>query len=148
MQTPNSWHRRVWLLAVPIILSNVTVPLVGAVDTAVMGHLPGAENIAAVALGASIFSLVFWTFGFLRMGSGGLIAQHFGATDEAAIQLTLLRYEQYAKNQAEKFYERYMVTPVEVNPSGRKVIGKVEYDEGVFPTTTANDENIHWKLSA
>ncbi len=92
MQTHPSWHRRVWLLAVPIILSNVTVPLVGAADTAVMGHLPGAANIAAVALGASIFSLVFWTFGFLRMGSGGLIAQHYGADDDAAIQNTLLRY--------------------------------------------------------
>jgi MATE family multidrug resistance protein len=92
LQPGKNWHRRVWLLAVPIILSNVTVPLVGAADTAVMGYLPGAENIAAVALGASIFSLVFWTFGFLRMGSSGLIAQHFGATDAASTQLTLLRY--------------------------------------------------------
>ena len=85
------WHRRVWWLALPIILSNVTVPLVGAVDTAVTGHMDSPEPIAAVALGASIFSLVFWTFGFLRMGTSGSVAQAFGAKDDTAIGLTLLR---------------------------------------------------------
>ena len=63
------------------------------------------------------------------------VAREAGVTREQQDELTLLRYQQYAKNQAEKFYERYMVTPVELNPSGRKVIGSVEYDEGVFPTT-------------
>ena len=85
------WHKRVWWLALPIILSNVTVPLVGAVDTAVTGHMDSPEPIAAVALGASIFSLVFWTFGFLRMGTSGSVAQAFGAKDETTIGLTLLR---------------------------------------------------------
>jgi len=76
---------------VPIILSNVTVPLVGAVDTAVTGHMDSPEPIAAVALGASIFSLIFWTFGFLKMGTSGSVAQAFGAEDNTAIGLTLLR---------------------------------------------------------
>jgi len=75
------WHLRVWWLAAPIILSNVTVPLVGAVDTAVTGHMDTPEPIAAVALGASIFSLIFWTFGFLKMGTSGSVAQAFGAKD-------------------------------------------------------------------
>ncbi len=89
---PNTeWHKRVWWLAAPIILSNVTVPLVGAVDTAVTGHMDSPEPIAAVALGASIFSLVFWTFGFLRMGTSGSVAQAFGARDNDTIGLTLLR---------------------------------------------------------
>jgi len=82
------WHKRVWWLAAPIILSNVTVPLVGAVDTAVTGHMDSPEPIAAVALGASIFSLVFWTFGFLKMGTSGSVAQAFGAEDKTAISLT------------------------------------------------------------
>ncbi len=90
-QTNAEWHKRVWWLAAPIILSNVTVPLVGAVDTAVTGHMDSPEPIAAVALGASIFSLVFWTFGFLRMGTSGSVAQAFGANDNNTIGLTLLR---------------------------------------------------------
>ncbi len=72
-------HRRVWRLAGPIILSNISVPLVGAVDTAVVGHLPGPEAIGAVALGALIFSFLYWGFGFLRMGTTGFVARAFGA---------------------------------------------------------------------
>ncbi len=85
------WHKRVWLLAAPIILSNITVPLVGAVDTAIVGHLDEVELVGAVALGASIFSLVFWTFGFLRMGTSGIVAQALGARDSTSIGTTLLR---------------------------------------------------------
>jgi MATE family multidrug resistance protein len=85
------WHKRVWLLALPIILSNVTVPLVGAVDTAVMGRMDEPEYIGAVALGASIFSLLFWVFGFLRMGTSGFVAQSYGAGQPREIQRVLLR---------------------------------------------------------
>lgn len=85
------WHKRVWVLAFPIILSNVTVPLVGAVDTAVVGRLDRPEYIGAVALGASIFSLVFWVFGFLRMGTSGFVAQAFGSNNQPEIQRILLR---------------------------------------------------------
>lgn len=70
--------RRVIGLAVPIVISNVTVPLIGLVDTAVMGHMPDASYIGAVALGALVFSFVYWGFGFLRMGTTGLTAQAFG----------------------------------------------------------------------
>ncbi len=72
-------HRKVWLLAGPIILSNISVPLVGAVDTAVVGHLPEPQSIGAVALGALIFSFLYWGFGFLRMGTTGFVAQAYGA---------------------------------------------------------------------
>ena len=84
-------HRKVWLLAGPIILSNLSVPLVGAVDTAVVGHLPGPEAIGAVALGALIFSFIFWGFGFLRMGTTGFVAQAFGAGDWDSLADTLMR---------------------------------------------------------
>ncbi|MEZ5669393.1 MAG: MATE family efflux transporter [Alphaproteobacteria bacterium] len=70
--------RRVMALAAPIVVSNVTVPLIGVVDTAVMGHMPDAAYIGAVALGAVVFSFVYWGFGFLRMATTGLTAQAFG----------------------------------------------------------------------
>ena len=79
------------MLAGPIILSNISVPLVGAVDTAVVGHLPEPQSIGAVALGALIFSFLYWGFSFLRMGTTGFIAQAYGAGDWKALSDTLLR---------------------------------------------------------
>ena len=84
-------HRKVWMLAGPIILSNISVPLVGAVDTAVVGHLPEPHSIGAVALGALIFSFLYWGFGFLRMGTTGFVAQAYGAGDWRRLSDTLLR---------------------------------------------------------
>lgn len=74
-------HRRIWALALPIMLANVSIPLVGAVDTAVMGHLPSEVYIGAVAIGAVIFSFLYWGFGFLRMGTTGFVSQAYGARD-------------------------------------------------------------------
>ena len=84
-------HRKVWVLAGPIILSNLSQPLVGAVDTAVVGHLPGPEAIGAVALGALIFNFIYWGFGFLRMGTTGFVARFYGAGDWQSLSDTLLR---------------------------------------------------------
>jgi len=84
-------NRDVWHMAGPIILSNVSVPLLGAVDTAVVGHLPGAHYIGGVAIGALIFSFVYWGFGFLRMGTGGLTAQAFGAGNSDEVRSVLAR---------------------------------------------------------
>ncbi|AQQ66248.1 MATE family efflux transporter [Microbulbifer agarilyticus] len=66
---------RVWHLAWPMILSNITVPLLGAVDTAVLGHLPSPEYLSGVAIGASVISMLLWAFGFLRMGTTSLVAR-------------------------------------------------------------------------
>ncbi len=74
-------HGAVWRLSFPIILSNISVPLLGAVDTAVVGHLPEPRHLGAVALGAMVFSFLYWGFGFLRMGTAGLTAQAHGARD-------------------------------------------------------------------
>jgi len=84
-------HRRVWALAGPIIVSNISVPLVGAVDTAVVGRLPEPQAIGAVALGALIFSFIYWGFGFLRMGTTGFVARAYGANNQQALSDTLLR---------------------------------------------------------
>lgn len=86
-----SWNRQVWRLAGPIILSNISVPLLGAVDTAVVGHLPGPHYIGAVAIGAVVFSFVYWGFGFLRMGTTGLTAQALGAENHEEVRASLLR---------------------------------------------------------
>ncbi len=74
-------YRRVWALAWPSILADLTVPLLGAVDTAVMGHLPDPAYVGAVAVGAMIFSFLYWGFGFLRMGTVGFTAQARGRAD-------------------------------------------------------------------
>jgi MATE family multidrug resistance protein len=85
------WYRRVFLLAVPLILSNLTQPLLSTVDTVLSGHLPGAAALGGVALGGIFFNAVFWTFGFLRMGTTGLVAQAHGARDGHALRLHFLR---------------------------------------------------------
>ncbi|MEM1413723.1 MAG: MATE family efflux transporter [Myxococcota bacterium] len=83
--------RRVLAIALPIMLSNVSTPLLGVVDTAVVGRLPGPAPLGAVALGSLIFSFVFWAFGFLRMGTTGLTAQAEGAGDAVEVRASLGR---------------------------------------------------------
>jgi MATE family multidrug resistance protein len=78
--------RGVLRLSLPIILSNLSVPLMGAVDTAVMGHLPDAAYIGGVALGALVFTYVYWGFGFLRMATTGFTAQARGAGDDQELR--------------------------------------------------------------
>jgi MATE family multidrug resistance protein len=74
-------HRYVVAMAVPIMLANVSQPLLGIIDTAVIGQLPEPHYIGAVSIGAMIFNLVYWAFGFLRMGTSGIAAQAWGAND-------------------------------------------------------------------
>ena len=77
-------NRRILGLALPNIITNITVPLLGMVDMAIVGHL-SANHIGAIAIGTSIFNLIYWNFGFLRMGTSGFTAQAYGANrmDEA-----------------------------------------------------------------
>ncbi|WP_341314792.1 MATE family efflux transporter [Paraburkholderia sp. IMGN_8] len=88
---PIHWHRRVLTLAFPIVLANLTQPILGAVDTAVAGHLDGASYLGGVALGGLFFNFVFWGFGFLRMGTTGLVAQAHGAGDQAELRNNVVR---------------------------------------------------------
>lgn len=74
-------NRRLLALALPMILSNITVPLLGLVDTAVIGHLSNAYYLGGVAVGSTIITLIFWLLGFLRMATTGLVAQAWGAND-------------------------------------------------------------------
>lgn len=84
-------HKRVWALATPMILSNLSVPLVALVDSAVVGHLPHAHQLAAVAVGGSLYTLLTWAVGFLRMGTTGFAAQAAGREDGGALRQVLLQ---------------------------------------------------------
>jgi MATE family multidrug resistance protein len=84
-------HRRVLRVAVPVVLSNATVPILGAVDTGVVGQMGEAAPIAAVGAGAIVLTSVYWIFGFLRMGTTGLAAQALGAGDRAELVAILSR---------------------------------------------------------
>lgn len=84
-------HRAILAIALPIMLSNVSTPMLGAVDTAVVGQIPDPAYIGAVAVGSLVFTFVFWAFGFLRMGTTGLTAQAFGAQDRSEMVAALGR---------------------------------------------------------
>ncbi len=84
-------HGSILRIAVPIVLSNMSEPLIGVVNTAVMGRLPGPHYIGGVAVGALIFSFLFWGFGFLRLSTGGLSAQATGANDTQELVTVLFR---------------------------------------------------------
>ena len=84
-------HKRLFALALPMILSNITVPLLGLVDTAVIGHLPHAYFLGGSTIGAMVISVTVWLFGFLRMSTTGLSAQALGRSDLSANLTVLLR---------------------------------------------------------
>ena len=76
---PHTSYRRIWQLSWPVMVSNISLPLVGAVDVAMMGHLPDPAFVGGVALGGLVFNFLYLTFGFLRMGTTGLTALAAGA---------------------------------------------------------------------
>ena len=74
-------NRTVLKLAIPSIFANITVPLVGMVDTAIAGRLGDATVLGAIAIASMLFDLLYWNMGFLRMGTGGMVAQAYGRKD-------------------------------------------------------------------
>ena len=77
----NPMNRRILRLAIPSIISNITVPLLGLVDVSIVGHLGSAAYIGAIAVGGLLFNILYWNFGFLRMGTSGLTSQAYGRKD-------------------------------------------------------------------
>src|SRR2546430_12327109 len=84
-------HARVFGIAAPTMVANLTTPLLGVVGTAVIGRLGQAHLIGAVAMSALVFDLIFWAFGFLRMGTVALSAQALGARDAAEARAVFIR---------------------------------------------------------
>ena len=91
MHTPENINKQIINLAIPNIISNFSVPLLGAVDTALMGRLESEHYLGAVGIGGIIFSFIYWGFGFLRMATTGLTAQAFGENNTPECGRLLLR---------------------------------------------------------
>ena len=79
--TMKSLNSQILRLAIPSILANITIPLVGIVDTAIVGHIASATYIGGIAIGTMLFDLLYWNFGFLRVGTSGMTAQAYGRGD-------------------------------------------------------------------
>lgn len=84
-------NRKILALAIPNIISNITVPLLGMVDMALVGHLGNDSLIGAMAIGVAIFNFIYWNFAFLRMGTSGLVAQAFGARNFREVGAVFVR---------------------------------------------------------
>ncbi len=84
-------HRQVWALSWPIIIANLSTPMVGLVDTAIMGHMSDPSYLAAVAVGSAVFTALYWSYGFLRMGTTALTAQAFGGRQSSELVAVALR---------------------------------------------------------
>src|SRR5690606_24502744 len=91
VSTPRPTRLGLARMAWPIILANASVPLLGLVDTAVIGHYGSTAALGGLALGALLFNFIYWSFGFLRMATTGFVAQADGAGDEAEVRATLAR---------------------------------------------------------
>lgn len=87
----NPTDRQIIKIALPSIVSNITVPLLGLIDVTIVGHLGAASYIGAIAVGGMLFNMIYWIFGFLRMGTSGLTAQAFGSKNDEEIMRTLYR---------------------------------------------------------
>ena len=87
----NNRDHQILKIALPAIVTNITVPLLGLVDTAIVGHMGSAAYIGAVAVGSMIFNLIYWVFGFLRMGTSGMTAQARGRRDFSEVSRLLVR---------------------------------------------------------
>ena len=87
-----NWRdKQILTIALPSIVSNITVPLLGLVDVAITGHLGSAAYIGAIAVGGMLFNIIYWMFAFLRMGTSGMTAQAFGARNFPEVVSVLLR---------------------------------------------------------
>ena len=87
----NHINKSILQIALPSIISNITVPLLGLVDVTIVGHLGAAHYIGAIAVGGMLFNIIYWIFGFLRMGTSGMTSQAYGQKDEAETMRILAR---------------------------------------------------------
>lgn len=90
-RSTDSIHKKILQIAVPSIISNITVPLLGLIDVTIVGHLGSAAYIGAIAVGGMLFNIIYWIFGFLRMGTSGMTSQAYGRHDLNEVTRLLLR---------------------------------------------------------
>ena len=87
----NTGNKRILEIAIPSIISNITVPLLGLIDVTIVGHLGSAAYIGAIAIGGMLFNIIYWIFGFLRMGTSGMTSQAYGQRNLDEVTRLLLR---------------------------------------------------------
>ena len=87
----NISRKKILLLSIPVFFSNLAIPLTGIIDTGLMGNLGQTKFLAATSIATSVMTMIIWSFGFLRMGTVGIVAQLFGKSDYREISKTLLR---------------------------------------------------------
>ena len=87
----NISKKQILLLSIPVFFSNLAIPLTGIIDTGLMGNLGQTKFLAATSIATSVMTMIIWSFGFLRMGTVGIVAQLFGKSDYREISKTLLR---------------------------------------------------------
>ena len=87
----NISKKQIFLVSIPVFFSNLAIPLVGVVDTGLMGNMGEAKYLVATSIATSVMTMIIWSFGFLRMGTVGLVAQLFGKSDYREIVRTLIR---------------------------------------------------------
>lgn len=118
--------RSILAIALPAIVSNITVPVLGLVDVAIVGHFGAAAFIGAIAVGSTLFNMLYWLLGFLRMATAGLTAQAFGAADRRASDATLWRSLVIAAV--------FAVLLIALStPLGRAILDFLDADEAVRP---------------
>lgn len=118
--------RSILAIALPAIVSNITVPVLGLVDVAIVGHFGAAAFIGAIAVGSTLFNMLYWLLGFLRMATAGLTAQAFGAADRRASDATLWRSLVIAAV--------FAVLLIALStPLGRVILDFLDADEAVRP---------------
>ena len=83
--------KQIILLSIPVFFSNMAIPLVGIIDTGLMGNLGETKYLAATSISTSVITMIVWSFGFLRMGTVGIVAQAYGRSDYREIVKTILR---------------------------------------------------------
>lgn len=128
-------RKEIIALSLPAIAANITTPLLGLIDTAIVGHLGSAVYIGAVALGSSVFNMLYWLFGFLRAGTSGLTAQAYGASvadgnGKSSTHTDTILYRALAVAMLIGLTIFFLRQPV-----GRTVISLMDADDATFPVT-------------
>ena len=103
-------YKQILRLALPNIITNITVPLLGMVDLAIVGHIGDTRYIGAIAIATMIFSMIYWLFGFLRMGISGFTAQAYGVDDIDTIQAIIASVASPDLMTLEIFFSRISTT--------------------------------------
>ena len=125
----NTSKKQILYISIPVFFSNIAIPLIGIVDTGLMGNLGQAKFLVATSIAASVMTMIIWSFGFLRMGTVGIVAQLYGKSDYREIVRTLLR----------NFFFGILLSPIIYN------FGLTEYQKSRILNWFSSDQSLSEK---